>query len=198
MEFHNGHEMWVHYNKGVFYNPFENLHLTWNTDFNELKDENRFNIKNKNHQDLIIRARDFLMRVRIQDIYDQANEGLFSDLNHNFSKIQKVNPDIPDLDNLWYGFESEEEVQNLFEIYINLLDPFTMHWLSPDDADFYNEKYQFSHTPPIDELNLTFIYEENNHIIDNYCELFSEIETKIESHMPSKVRDILDEYNDIL
>ena len=198
MKFHNGHEMWVHYNKGIFYNPFENLHLAANTDFNELRDENRFNTKNKYHQNLIIQARDFLMRVRIQDIYDEANEGLFSNLNHNFSKIQKVNPDIPDLDNLWCGFESEEEIQNLFETYINLLDPITMHWLSPDDTDFYKGRYQFSYTPPIDELDLTFIYEEKNPIIDNYCELLSTLETEIESHIPSKVQDILDKYNDIL
>ena len=135
--------------KGFSITPLKTYISACNTDFNELRDKNRFNIKKRDHRELIIHARKFLMRVRIQDIYDEANESLFLDLNHQFSEIQKINPDIPDLDDLWYGFESEEEVQDLFELYINLLDPITMHWLSPDDADFYNDRYQFSHTPPI-------------------------------------------------
>lgn len=148
MQFHNGEEMWIHYNKAVFYNPFVNLHLACNTFFDDLRDTQTFNINDEYHQSLIITARDFLMRVRIQDLYDTAS-------NHVFDLLEEEKPIIAET---WSG-PDEKEIQDIFEEYINLLDPLTMSWIDPDLADYYKGKYQFTHIPPINELDLTFIYE---------------------------------------
>ena len=149
--FHNGEEMWIHYNKGIFYNPFENLHLAANTRFKELKENQGFNIENESHQELIIFARDLAMRIQIQDLYDAAND-------HVFEMLEEEQPTLAET---WDG-PSEEQIKEIFEEYINLLDPLTMNWIRPNLADYYKGKYQWTHTTPINELDLTFIYEGEN------------------------------------
>lgn len=162
-QFDNGREMWNYFGNGIHYNPMENVHLACNTRLNTLIENKAFDKTDRYHDSLIEQARCFLMRVKIHDTLILATaDSIHDQMIYEFEHAQNADfGDIPDIWDLWDGFTTEQhkEVANK---YVGLLDPLTLRWIDPMEADYNRKKneYTFTRFPAVAPTDPTFCYEE--------------------------------------
>ena len=194
-EFTDGRDMWEWYDRRIYYNPFENLHLGSNTRIN-------FLIKNKclgnseSDNDLIYDARDLLFRIRVQDLFVQEAEHIYESLSYSFDtnkekdeEFQEVYKEWDDLYDLWEGI-SEDDIREVADEFIGLLDPLTMLWQDPDGDNIHlDENHNFIFTPPkpVKLIDPTFAYNGDK---GTPIFMYDEVSTSLWKKVPSKVCDI--------
>ena len=194
--FKTGEDMWQHYNRGQYYNPFEGLHLAMNEKIQNKIERKVFDRSDK-YNDLIQKCRNFMMRVRIQDLFHgHCNEIVHEDIEQQFEEIKKHNPSIPDLDDVWCG-TTELEMEIIIPKYIQLLDPYTMAWLNPDDTEYNikEAKYLFHRDPPTREFDTFFLYNQEVGEFDAVAEAVTE---SINNNIPWQLQEILCENEEYL
>ena len=197
--FESGRDMWDHYDKGIYYNPFENLHLACNTRFNQMRKGKSLGSSPDNN-DLIIQARDLLMRIRIQDFFvGGLAEYMWEDINTEFDEIRRdEDPDIPNLHDEWEGF-TKAQIKSVVSNYVGLLDPKTMAWIDPE-ADEVIEKdgvYTYTRLQPVSEVDSSFAYDEAPFLqeMPNTGENLHELaETDFNDYIPNRIRDMYYDY----
>ena len=194
--FKSGEDMWEHYNRGQRYNPFEGLHLSINENLQDKIDNKLFD-RNDKYNDVLKRSRDYLMRVRIQDLfYQECDEYTYYHIQEEFNTIKEHNPSIPELDQIWCG-TTEETMEPIIHKYIQLLDPYIMSWIDPEKAEYdkKEEKYLFHHEPPIGEFNTHFLYNTDIGEIEAIAE---QIQEYMRNNLPWEIQEILCENEEYL
>ena len=191
--FESGRDMWEHYKKPMSYNPMENVHLACNTMFNDLRDRKVLGIS-RSHDDLIIQARHFLMRVQIEDVIVRGiGEHIFNDINRDFDESRALGEIDIELYDIWQGFTKEQHL-DVVSKFIGLLDPKTMSWVDPewdesirDDAGVWTYK----RLQPVLEISPHFAYDHKK-FYDEGCfhGIYEAVQEEYNALVPTQVTDI--------
>lgn len=193
--FPTGEAMWDHYGNSIHYNPMVNVHFACNTRLDDYIKERTFD-RTDEHNDLVEYARSFLMEVRIEDLFENnCYETVYANFTDDLAKIRKHHPDTPELWNLWDPADFMiDDMPKIIRKYIQLLDPYTMTWIHPQEAERNDNrqfnKYRFRRNPPIAVHDPHFLYVKDS-IKSFEDHLRDDILEDIESFIPSSVYDIL-------